>query len=53
MVGRKRNRGDPRFLAQAKAAVAEQAKEKRRRGLGSIRKARKGKPVVGSETRIE
>jgi ribonuclease P protein subunit POP4 len=48
--GRKKNRGDPKALAETKAAQAAVVAERRKKGLGSVRKAR---AVTGSATRIE
>lgn len=50
VTGRKKNQGDPKALAETKAAQAAVVSERRKRGLGSVRKAR---AVTGKETRIE
>ncbi|BEJ14575.1 hypothetical protein CspHIS471_0403420 [Cutaneotrichosporon sp. HIS471] len=50
VTGRKKNKGDRKALAETKAAQAVAVAEKRKRGLGSVRKAR---AVMGNETRIE
>ncbi|CAK9787042.1 hypothetical protein CC85DRAFT_303954 [Cutaneotrichosporon oleaginosum] len=50
VTGRKKNRGDPKALAETKAAQAAVVSERRKKGLRSVRKAR---AVTGRETRIE